>query len=75
MGLSRCENNATCFNTVGEYECLCRLGYTGPLCTAGKHLFYSTDTSNIYISISNSTAVVQYCHIISYFNIKYMIFV
>jgi len=35
LGLSRCENGATCINTIGGYECICRPGFTGPLCSAG----------------------------------------
>ena len=37
LGLSRCENGATCINTIGGYECICAPGYTGPLCAAGTY--------------------------------------
>ena len=34
LGLSRCENGATCLNVLGGYECVCPPGWTGPFCAA-----------------------------------------
>ena len=30
-----CENNSTCNNTFGDYECFCLPGYAGQNCTEG----------------------------------------
>ena len=48
---SPCQNGGTCFNTTGDYVCVCQDGYSGKNCSSGKilHLF------QIFISIHSST--------------------
>lgn len=29
LGTDTCNENAVCFNTIGSYSCVCKLGYTG----------------------------------------------
>ena len=39
-----CENNSTCLDKVGEYECRCRPGYEGKFCQ-NKIAFCSANTN------------------------------
>ena len=48
-----CLNGGTCLDRVGNFSCLCELGYTGPLCETGKrrpttlhNVFYLTEFAN-----------------------------
>ena len=29
LGIDDCDRNADCTNTIGDYNCTCRVGYTG----------------------------------------------
>ena len=33
-----CQNNGTCYNTMGSFTCTCATGYDGDTCQNGKEL-------------------------------------
>lgn len=51
-----CENNATCIDKIGSYDCLCKDGYKGDYCeiTIGKRFliqnlkYFSKGAQNVF---------------------------
>ncbi len=35
-----CRNNGTCVNNIGDYTCVCRVGYTGKNCEISTYSIY-----------------------------------
>ena len=39
MGIDSCDDNATCTNTDGSYDCICDVGYSGDGFTCASELY------------------------------------
>ena len=60
----RCQHDSTCENTVGNYTCVCGLGYTGHLCDEGEIfvIIYLNSKVRTYLLEIQCKIQLKYCH-------------
>ena len=59
-----CQNGGTCYGTVLNYQCTCRVGYTGTNCESKKWNNIVNQINVLYIICAcnfNSSMVIRFC--------------
>ena len=52
---SPCQNNGTCYNTTGDYVCVCLDSFEGKNCSSGKIPCVLFEEGDFHYSLSHST--------------------